>query len=145
MKYTVAIEINQPREQMLDIFFNFENLTLWMPGLVSLEHLSGTPGHVGAKSKFVVSMGKRSCEMIETVTVRDMPVEFAATYETDGMWNQVKNIFEEVDEQTTTWTAYNEFRSDRLMMKLMMLIMPWAFKKESVKFMQSFKAFSEQQ
>ncbi|MDC0602795.1 SRPBCC family protein, partial [Aliiglaciecola sp.] len=133
MRYTVAIEINQPREQMLEIFDNFENLTLWMPGLISLEHISGTPGHVDAKSKFVVSMGKRSCEMIETITVRDMPVEFTATYETDGMWNQVKNIFDEVDAQTTRWTAYNEFRSDKLMMKLMMLIMPWAFKKESLK------------
>lgn len=62
-----------------------------------------------------------------------------------GCGTKLKNIFEEVDEQTTKWTAYNEFRSDRLMMKLMMLIMPWAFKKESVKFMQSFKAFAEQQ
>ena len=143
MKYIVEIEINKPREEMLALFDNAENLQLWMPGLVSYDQLSGEPGHVGATSKFVVSAGNRPCEMIETITVKNMPVEFTATYETDGMWNQVKNIFDEVDKQTTKWTAYNEFRSEKLMMKLMMLLMPWAFKKESMKFMQSFKAFAE--
>ncbi len=143
MKYIVEVEINKPREQMLELFDNSENLKEWMPSLVSFDHVSGEPGQVGAKSKFVVSMGKRSCEMIETITVRNMPVEFTATYVTDGMWNEVKNIFDEVDEKTTKWTAYNEFRSDKFMMKLMMFLMPFAFKKESLKFMQSFKAFAE--
>ena len=145
MKYQLEIDIKLPRDKVLELFDNTENLKQWMPGLVSFEHLSGEPGEVGAKSKFVVSMGKNSCEMIETITVKNLPEEFTGTYTADGMWNQVQNLFSEVDENTTRWHSDNEFKSDKLMMKVMMLLMPWAFKKESLKFMNSFKEFAEKQ
>lgn len=55
-----------------------------MEGLQSFEHLSGTPGQVGARSKLVYKMSKRHIEMIETITVRKLPQEFSGTYEADG-------------------------------------------------------------
>jgi hypothetical protein len=144
MKYTNEIEINLSREKVIALFDDPENLPKWMPNLVVFEHLSGEPGQVGAKSKFVVSHGKSECELIETITVRDLPDFFEGTYETNGMWNEVKNEFIEVGEDKTQWVAHSEFKSDKLMMKLMMFLMPGAFKKESLKFMNSFKTFAEE-
>lgn len=143
MKYQLEIDIKLPRDEVIALFDNTENLYKWMPGLVSFEGMSGEPGQVGAKSKVVVSMGKNNCEMIETIKVRNLPEEFTGTYTTEGMWNQVNNYFSEVDENTTRWVSDNEFKSDKFMMKAMMFLMPFAFKKESLKFMESFKKFAE--
>lgn len=145
MKYQVEVEVNLSRDKVIALFENTESLKSWMPNLVSFEHLSGEPGQVGAQSKFVVSQGSKNCELIETITLRNLPEQFEGTYETSGMWNEVKNEFVDIDNRKTRWIAHNEFRSDKLMMKLVMLLMPGAFKKESLKFMNSFKEFAEQQ
>ncbi|MGX5201868.1 SRPBCC family protein [Aliikangiella sp. IMCC44632] len=145
MKYINEIEVNVARDTMIELFDDPDNLTKWMPNLESFQPISGEPGQVGAKSKFVVSHGKKQCELIETITLRELPERFEGTYETDGMWNQVKNQFVVVDENTTKWIAESEFKSDKLVMKFLMFFMPFAFKKESLKFMQSFKTFAEQQ
>lgn len=50
----------------------------------------------------------------------------------------------EIDENNTKWISENEFKSDKFMMKLMMFLMPGMFKKQSYKFMESFKQFVEQ-
>jgi uncharacterized membrane protein len=145
MKYQIEVEVDLPRDQMIELFDDPDNLEKWMPNLKSFEHLNGEPGHVGAQSKFVVSHGKNTCELIETVTVRELPDKFEGTYEMDGMWNEVKNQFIDIDSLKTRWIAHSEFKSDKLMMKLMMFLMPGAFKKESLKFMISFKEFAEKQ
>ena len=144
MKYNIEVEVDLPIEEMISLFDNSENLKEWMPNLVSFEHLNGEPGQVGAQSKYVVSHGSKTCELIETITVRNLPGQFDGTYETDGIWNEVKNVFIEIDKSKTKWIAHSEFKSDKFMMKLMMTLMPGLFKKESLKFMNSFKAFAEQ-
>lgn len=143
MKYTLEISINQPRLRLIELFDNTENLKEWLPGFISLEHISGESGEVGAKSKIVCETGKRKCELIETIMVKNLPDEFTCTYDSDGMWNSVKNNFIEVGESKTKWISENEFQSDKLMMKVIMFLMPGMFKKESLKFMRSFKEFAE--
>jgi len=145
MKYTLDIDIQVPRSRVIELFDSTENLKEWQPGLISFDHVSGEPGEVGAKSKIVYRMGKRQCEMIETITVKNLPDEFTGTYDSDGVWNEVKNRFVAVDDNTTKWVSDIEFKSDKLMIKLMMFLMPGMFKKESLKFMQNFKAFAERE
>jgi len=145
MKYSLEIDIQLPRSRVVELFDSTENLKEWQPGLLSFEHLSGEPGEVGAKSKIIYRMGKRDCEMIETITVKNLPDEFTGTYDSDGIWNEVKNRFVEVDDNTTKWVSDVEFKSEKLMMKLMMFLLPGMFKKESFKFMQNFKAFAERE
>ena len=94
MKYTVSIDINKPLGEVVELFDNPENLKHWMKGLQSFEHLSGTPGQPGAKSKLVFQTGSRRLEMIETVTSRNLPKEFSGTYEAGGVFNIVSNYFE---------------------------------------------------
>ena len=57
MKYTTEIEIEKPIEKVIELFDNPDNLKKWMEGLQSFEHLSGTPGQPGAKSRLFFKMG----------------------------------------------------------------------------------------
>lgn len=142
MKYNVEITINLPRTKVIELFDSTDNLKKWQPGLISFDHVSGTPGEVGAKSKLHYRMGKRDIEMIETITVKNLPDEFSGTYEAKGVWNEVKNFFYEVDEQTTKWVSENEFRCSGFM-KIFILLMPGSFKKETQKYLEQFKVFAE--
>ena len=143
MKYTVEISIDLPREKVIELFDSTENLKQWQTGLVSFEPLSGNPGQVGAQSKLHYKIGKREIEMVETITKRELPDRFWGTYETKGVWNEVRNSFDATDENHTRWTAESEFKCSGLGMKLMCMLMPGAFKKQTLKYMKDFKAFAE--
>lgn len=142
MKYSSEIEINLPVKKVVELFDNPDNLKHWQPGLQSFQHLSGTPGEPGAKSKLHFKMGKRDIEMIETITVRNLPEEFSGTYEAKGVWNEVKNHFIPLDENRTLYRCENEFQFSGFM-KIIGFLMPGAFKKESMKYLVQFKEFAE--
>jgi uncharacterized membrane protein len=142
MKYTVEIEIESPVEKVVELFDNPDNMNKWMDGLQSFEHLSGAPGQPGAKSRLKFKMGKREIEMIETITVRDLPKEFSGIYETKGVYNSVKSSFSPLPGNKTRYSSEQEFQFSGFM-KIMAFLMPGAFKKESVKYLAAFKKFVE--
>ena len=142
MKFTVKIKINLARNKVIELFDSTENLKKWQPGLLSFEHQSGTPGEVGAKSRLQYKTGKREIEMVETITVKNLPDEFSGIYEAKGVRNEVKNYFYEVNKNTTKWVSENEFRCSGLM-KIIAFFMPGSFKKETMKYLEYFKEFSE--
>jgi hypothetical protein len=142
MKYTTTLEINLPRERVIELFDSIENMHKWQPELISFEHISGTPGEEGAKSRLKYKMGKRETEMIETITKRNFPEEFSGTYEAKGVWNLQRNFLKVAGENKTEWTTISEFKCSGFM-KIICWIMPAAFKKQTLKFMQQFKDFAE--
>jgi hypothetical protein len=101
---------NRHRSPAIALFDSTENLKKWQPCLQEFEHLSGDPGQVGSKSRMVHLMGKRECEMVETITKRDFPEEFCGTCEAKGVWNSVDNRFEELDGGRMRWHMVSEFR-----------------------------------
>lgn len=115
-----------------------------MKGLQSFEHISGTPGQPGAKSKLKFKMGKREIEMIETITVRNLPAEFSGTYEAQGVFNIVKNKFVSLPDNKTNYISEQEFQFKGFM-KLIAFLMPGAFKKQSMQYLTDFKNFAEKQ
>ncbi len=143
MRYSSEITINLPRERVIELFDNTENLYKWMKGLESFEAIEGSPGQVGAKSRMVFQMGKRRIEMVETITKRDLPNEFATTYETKGVYNEVRNTFEPIDDKHTRYQTEHFFRFDSIAMRIIAFLMPAAFKKQSMQYLQDFKAFAE--
>lgn len=146
MKYTCEIEINQPINKVIELFDNAENLSKWMEGLESFEHLSGEAGQPGAKSLLKFKMGKRKMEMTETITVRNLPEEFSGYYEMDGVTNFIKNSFTAISENKTHYRTDNEFVIKKnLVMKVFAFLMPGMFKKQSMKYLESFKKFAESQ
>ncbi len=143
MKYSNQVIINKPIGRVIELFDSVDNLYKWMPGLQSYEHISGEPGHAGAKAKLKFKMGKRDIEMIETITLRDLPHEFSATYEVKGIHNPQRNLFTAIDANTTKYESISEFEFKSFGMKLIGLIMPNAFKKQSQVYLDKFKEFVE--
>jgi uncharacterized membrane protein len=142
MKYTSEIEINSPIDKVIQLFDNTDNMDKWMKGLQSFEHISGKPGEVGSKSRLKFKMGKREIEMIETITVRNLPDEFSGTYEAKGVFNIVKNKFAALPGNRTKYVSEQEFQFSGFM-KIIALLMPGAFKKQSMKYLIDFKDFVE--
>ena len=144
MKFNVEVIIDLPREEVIKKMDNVDNMKHWQRGLVSAEHISGTPGQVGAKMKLNYEFGKRKMELIESITKNNFPDEFNATYTTKGMNNIQENVFEETADGKTKWTSICEFIPASFMMRVMATLMPGAFKKQSKKYMEDFKNFAEQ-
>lgn len=142
MKYTIEIEINKPVSKVIELFDSVDNMYKWMEGLEKFEHLSGTPGEVGAKSKLTFKMKKRSMEMIETITVKNLPAEFSGTYDAKGVHNIVKNFFYDLTGNKTRYVSEQEFQFKGFM-KLIAFLMPGLFKKQSMKHLEAFKKFVE--
>ena len=144
MKYTLDIEINKPIDEVIKLFDSSENITKWMEGLKSFEHLEGTPGKPGAKSVLKFELAKRKFEMVETVIALNLPEEFTASYETpDGAISTVKNSFVALSENQTKYISDNSFEMKGLMMRIIAFLMPGMFKKQTMKYLVAFKEFAE--
>jgi hypothetical protein len=142
IKYTNEVIIQAPRARVVELFEDPNNVPKWQPGFQSMEVISGEAGEVGSKTKLRYKMGKREIEMIETITEKNLPELFAGTYEAKGVWNEVKNHFEDLGNGSTRYWTENEFKMSG-MMKLFALLMPGAFKKQSQKYLDLFRDFVE--
>lgn len=143
MKYDVELTIDLSRDEVIKKMDNVDNMKHWQRGLTSAEHVSGTPGEVGAKMQLNYKFGKREIQLVETITKRNFPREFHANYDTKGMHNIQQNFFEETPDGKTKWVSKSEFVPTGFMMKVMTTLMPGAFKKQSKKYMEDFKNFAE--
>ncbi len=154
MKYTVSIEIALPRERVAQLLADPAHMPKWLRGLVLHEPLSGVHGQPGTKSRVVLQMGQQRIEATETITRREpadlnaIPKESVVIFEreivSDGMWNAARERLTEAGPETTLWVSENEFRFSSMLMRLVGLLMPGAFRKQSLQHMQDFKAFAEQ-
>ncbi|MFI6510848.1 SRPBCC family protein [Streptosporangium sp. NPDC050855] len=154
MRYTVSIEIALPREKTVQLLSDPAHLPKWLRGLVLHEPLSGEHGQLGTTSRVVLQTGGRKFECIETITRREpadlrrIPrtsvVHFDREIVGEGMWSAVRERLTEAGPETTLWESENEYRFNGFAMKLVRLVMPGAFRKQSQQHMQDFKAFAEQ-
>ncbi len=143
MKYTCEITIDLPRDEMVALLDDPQNLKHWQRGLKSYKALSGEPGTEGAQMEIEFRSGKRDIVMIETLIKYNPPHEIHATYDTKGVHNIQKNIFEELDADRSRWISHSEFQFDSFFLKLMGWVIPGAFRKQSQQFMEDFKHFAE--
>lgn len=142
MRYTTEIRIQVPREKVIEMFDNTENLYKWQPGLLSFEPLSGEPGKEGSKSTMAYEGRKGDLVMIETITHRKFPDEFHTTYVTKGVYNEMYNYFSEAEAGITLWKTISVFRFKGLM-ALMAPFMKKAFTDNTLLSMERFKVFAE--
>lgn len=144
MKFLCSVEIDLNRDRVVELFDNPANMQYWQDGFVSFEHISGTPGHPGAKSRVLYKNRGKDIELIETVTVRNLPHEFTGGYDHSHMYNSMKNTFEELGSDRTRWNADIAYTIKKgFMLKVMSKIMPGAFKKQTLKWMVQFKEWAE--
>lgn len=143
MKYSVHIDLELPRQRVVELFDDPNNLPYWQEGLQSFEHLSGEPGAPGAQSRLTFHLRNRTMVLIETIVVRNLPDEFTAKFETNNVVSVVQNRFEELSPSRTRWTSDNEFQFSGLM-RFLALLLNSAFRHQSLKYMRDFQAFAEQ-
>lgn len=144
MKYTTEITIDRPLEEVIQKLDNPENMKHWQRGLIGYKILNTeNPAAVGAKMELEYKMGKRNMVMTETITKRNFPNEFHATYDAKGVHNIQQNFFHQDDDGTTKWVSESEFQFQGFGMKMMGWLMPGAFKKQSMKYLNDFKNFVE--
>ena len=134
INYTLEILVDVPRDKVCELFKDPDNLYFWQLGLISIEHLSGESNQPGEETRLRYLQGKRETEMIETLKVFNPPKEFTATFEAKGMWMEVENLFEEAGPNQTKWITNNKAQTSGFMMKLIGLLMPGCFKKQSFSF-----------
>ncbi|WBQ04737.1 SRPBCC family protein [Kribbella sp. CA-293567] len=154
MKYTTSIEIALPRAEVLQLIVDPAQTPKWLRGLVMHEPLNGAHGQVGTTSRVVFQLGKQRMEATETITrlepadLHAVPSSVVVHYEreiaADGMWQAQRDRLFETGPDTTLWESESEFRFDGLLMRLVGLVMPGSFRKQSRQHMQDFKAFAEQ-
>lgn len=142
MKYREELMLELPRDSVVDLFDDPDNLSEWQPGLKSFDLISGEAGHPGAKSRLRYEMDGREIEMIETIEVRNLPEEFSGTYEAKGVWNRVVNRFHELDPDRTRWEIETEFKFSGLM-RVMAFFMRGSFARQTRENMHAFKRFAE--
>lgn len=145
MKFKCQVDINSPVDKVIELFDNPDNLKEWQDGFVSFEHLSGIEGQPGAKSKILYDAGKRRIELIETITVKNLPEEFSGTYEAKEMSNTMKNSFTSIEGGTRYEAEIEYTRLNGFMVKVMAFLFPGMFKKQVQKWMNQFKEFAEKE
>lgn len=153
MKYTVSIEIARPLAEVAPLLADPIHIPKWLRGVVLHEPISGVHGHVGTTSRVVMQMGQQTFEATETITRREpadlgtIPngsvVHFEREIVTDGMWNAARERLTAAGPNATLWVSENEYRFSGVLMRLVGLLMPGTFRKQSLQHMQDFKAFAE--
>lgn len=141
--YTVSIDIDLPRAEVIEKFDNSENLLYWQEGLQSFEHLEGEPGQPGAKSKLTFLLGKRKMELIEEIHLNELPDRFDGSYRWDGGYNTLENRFTELGPRQTRWESNCSYEFSSFMLKVFAVLAPGMFKKQQMKYLTNFKAFCE--
>ena len=143
MRCQIEIEVDLPRERLIELFLDRDNLKKWQTGFVSLEPISGATGEVGAKTRQVHKSGSREQEIVETITVMNPPEEICGTYEGGSVRTLIENRFYEVAGGKTRWVLVSDFQSTNIILKLLAFLAPGMFKKQTRLFMDRFKEFAE--
>ena len=142
MKYSQEVIIDLPRQKVIVIFDNQANAFKWMKGLESWDQISGEIGQEGAKSKMVFKSKKREMEIVEEITKKQLPEIVNFVFTSKGVTNWNDNRFESISDTQTKWVQSNVFKC-KGMIWVFAALMPGAFKKQSMKSMDDFKTFAE--
>ncbi|MFV9551153.1 hypothetical protein [Algibacter sp. PT7-4] len=140
MKFAFSIKINKPLLEVVKHFKDPDALKQSQKDFLRLEHLSGTKGHAGAKSKLVY----KNFDLIETIILNNLPKEFYAKYEHKKITNTMNTKFSVFNSNQTimqTTIEYTEFKG--VLLKILANFFPNMFKKQIDKWLIKFKLYCE--
>jgi len=141
--YSLSIEIDLPREQVVERFDDPRNLAAWQPGFVSWTLIEGTQGQPGARAAVVFQNGKHRIDMTEIVTENALPDSMSGRYEWGGNFNTLTNRFIDLGDGRTRWEVECAYTLRTLMMRIMGLLFASRFRAQHMVFMRAFKAYCE--
>lgn len=146
MKFKGFVDIDQPREKVVELFKDPKNLKEYQDGFVKKELVSGEEGQDGAVSKLYYKYGNRDMELEETITANRLPDTFEAFYHHEHMDNTMKCRFVALNDSQTRYEYEFEYtRINWFMPKLMAILFPGMYRKQGEKWMRQFKEFAERE
>ncbi|WP_395373712.1 SRPBCC family protein [Marinicella sp. W31] len=144
MKFSASVDIDQPIDKVAALFADPSNLKDYHPGFLRKKLISGTAGEKGAVSMMYYQFRKHEMELKETILCNDLPESFNGLYEHKHMDNTMKSTFVALNDQQTRYTAEIHYtRIAWVMPRLMTILFPNMFKKQTQKWLNSFKDFVE--
>lgn len=135
LNYTIELEIEKPLSEVGALFGDEQNLAKWQPGYLGREEVEG-------KTVLKYEKGKKTIDMIEEIHLNELPGEFTATFRFQGMEMTVQNLFTEAGDNRTRWITHNTCKTSGIF-KILVWMMKGCAKRESLTFMENFKAFAE--
>lgn len=143
MKYNQEITIDLPPEQLFDVLTDESRLHKWQPQLIQIEHLIGTPGEVGSKSRLRYIVKKREVQIVQTLTAKERPHLLTFTYEANYIWNQGINRLEKANGgRSTRFVNENVIRFSGLAV-IVGWMMKGAMKRQGMEYLHNLKAYAE--
>ena len=144
MKYTNVVEIDLPRDKVVELWKNPDYYKEWQNGFVESKLLSGTLGEKGAQSEINLLYNNRRMKLLETVLESNLPEEKVVLVEHEHMTNTMASRFKEVAESKTEYSAEIEYtKFNGILPKIMAKLFPGMFRKQSQKWLDQFKMFAE--
>jgi carbon monoxide dehydrogenase subunit G len=145
MNYTYEIEINAPLEKVVKLAGDPANRMSWMDGIESYEPVSGTPGEVGSKSKMVFKTGNMKMTMVGTVVANNLPQSFTESIDASNLTSTAISKFVAAGVDKTKYISEQNFVFKGLLNKIVGFLLQGEFKKQTLRHMEGFKRFAEQQ
>lgn len=142
MKHKFEVVIDASLDRVWTAFDDPANMGRWLADFSSYTHKAGEPGHPGAVSELVFTDNGRPVVLTETITERREPDFLAGTYESRYGATLIVNHFEAIDDNTTRWSSWCNFRF-RGAMKFLSLFVAGSIRKRTQGDMERFKLMVE--
>ena len=142
VKISFEIIIDAKRADVWKIFDDAENLKRWQPALQTYTHISGDPAQSGAITELRYNENGREVLLTETILDRRPPDFLSGTYDSKWAHAVIVNHFNAIDDDTTQWTSYCNFRFKGFM-KLLSIFVASSIRKRTNADMQRFKLLVE--
>lgn len=143
MKYETRIIINASLAEVMKKLLVKDNMKFWMKGFKSYELQEGKFFQSGSVAILTLDTGVKLIEMQEHILESNLPFDYKASYEAQGVINTVKNSFEALDDKTTLWIQESEFKFKSIAVRAFSNIVVSLFKKISKSTLEGFKEFVE--
>lgn len=141
MKYKTIVRINKDIDTVIAAIQSKEAALIWIDGLTRFELIEGEEGKANSKYKMTFDNGKKTSEMVETITSMNPPRNITTVYELGSVWNECINTFN-VEGDYTMYSMETTFKFG-FFFKLFAWAFKPIFKKETLKGMLSFKKYVE--
>jgi len=142
VSYDIPLTIDRPTSVVWDVMQDESTLSDWIDGFQKTEHVSGTPGTIGAVSNVYVKQGGQESVMKETITELIPNQKMAMNFSMDFMDMDYEMVLENQGSQTLI-TSKSTTRGNGLFAKAMISWMTGGMKKQESKNMENLKKLVE--